>query len=192
MIRNIFKKSPIKAWVIKQIDAETLHLCGQGILESTDKPKHVKEALEIEQYEGAVRMGDTGIVLNTRRIAAVVPLHRLRLVDAGRVAEWRGRSWEVSQVPQRCWDYDGHLVTQENPLSTSPALVSSEDVSNIRKYISRDGVPPGELTFRPANALEDPLQDTQAAIKEVRERREKSGKGWREDGSWGPLDKPSE
>ncbi|MDI5890434.1 hypothetical protein [Halomonas rhizosphaerae] len=192
MIRNLFKKTPLKAWVIKQIDKGTLHLCGQGILESTEKPRRVREALHFEQYQGGVRMGDTGIVLNTRRIAAVVPLHRLRLVDEGRVAEWQGRSWAVSQVPQRCWDYDGRLVTQKNPLSTSPALISTEDVSNISKHINRDGAPPGEVTFRPVNALEDPLQDTRAAIKEVRERRKRSGKGWRKDGSWGPLDETSD
>ncbi|WFM70963.1 hypothetical protein [Halomonas sp. CKK8] len=192
MIRNPFKKAPLKAWVIKQIDPETLHLCGQGVLESPEKPKRVREALHFEQYEGAVRMGETGIVLNTRRIAAVVPLHRLRLVEGGREAEWQGRSWAVSQVPQRCWDYDGRLVTEKNPMSEAPALISTEDVSRIGQQINRDGAPPGEVVFRPVNALEDPLQDTQAAIKEVRERRKRSQKGWREDGSWGPLGEPPE
>ncbi|WP_138181670.1 hypothetical protein [Halomonas urmiana] len=192
MIRNLFKKAPLKAWVIKQIDPETLHLCGQGILESTEKPKQVRQALHFEQYQGGVRMGDTGIVLNTRRLAAVVPLHRLRLVEGGREAEWQGRSWTISQVPQRCWDYDGRLVTQKNPISDSPALISTEDVSCLGQYINRDGTPPGEVVFRPVNALEDPLQDTQAAIKDVRERRKRTKKGWREDGSWGPLGEPPE
>ncbi len=192
MIRKLFKKTPFKAWVIKQVDEATLHLCGQGVLESTEKPKRVREALHFEQYQGGVRMGDTGIILNTRRIAAVVPLHRLRLVDDGRAAEWQGRSWAVSQVPQRCWDYAGHLVTQENPISTSPALISTEDVSNISEQINRDGAPPGEVTFRPDNALEDPLQEVQSAIEEVRERRKKSGKGWRKDGSWGLLNEPTD
>ncbi|MCL7942056.1 hypothetical protein M8009_17365 [Halomonas sp. ATCH28] len=193
MMRNPFKKAPIKAWVIKQIDDDqTLHLCGQGVLESTEKPKHVREALRTGRYQGGVRMGNTGIVLNTRRIAAVVPLDRLRLVDDGRVAEWEGRSWAVSQVPQRCWNYEGRLVTQKNPMSNSPALISTEDVSTIRKNISRDGAPPGEVVFRPANALEDPLQDTQAAIKDVQERRKRAGKGWREDGTWGPVNEAPE
>ncbi|MGB8712550.1 MAG: hypothetical protein WCD50_05425, partial [Onishia taeanensis] len=80
MIRNLFKKSPLKAWVIKQIDADMLHLCGQGVLESNDKPRHVKKALEAGSYQGGVRMGDTGIVLNTRLLAALVPLDRLKLL----------------------------------------------------------------------------------------------------------------
>lgn len=104
MIRNLFKKSPLKAWVIKQTDHESLHLCSQGILESPEKPKQVREALYFERYEGAVRMVEPGIVLNTRRIAAVAPLHHFRLVEGGQEAEWQGRSWAVSQVPQRCWE----------------------------------------------------------------------------------------
>jgi hypothetical protein len=188
MIRQLFTKTPISAWVIKQIDDATLHLCGQGELESTEKPKRLLEMLQAEQYQGAVRMGNTGIVINTCRVATVVPLDRLRLVEGGRIAEWQGRSWAVSQVPQRCWNYEGRMVTQNNSLSASPALISTEDVSNISKNINRDGAPPGEVTFRPIDALEDPLIDIEATIKEVQERRKKSNKGWREDDSWGPLD----
>ncbi|NAW33276.1 hypothetical protein [Halomonas alimentaria] len=152
---------------------------------------NLKKALEAGRYEGGVRMGDTGIVLNTRRLTAVVPLHHLRLVEDGRVAEWQGRSWTVAQVPQRCWDYDGRLVAQNNPTSGSPALISTEDVSRIRQHINRDGAPPAEVVFRPVNALEDPLQDTRAAIEDVQERRKRSRKGWWEDGTWGPLDETS-
>ncbi|TLF49575.1 hypothetical protein FEI13_11550 [Halomonas urmiana] len=193
MMRTLFKKTPIKAWVIKQVDDDgILHLCGQGVLESSDKPRRVQKALEAGRYQGGVRMGDTGIVLNSRRLAAVVPLHRLRLVEDGRAAEWQGRSWTVSQVPQRCWGYDGRLVTQKNPMLDSPALISTEDVSRIRQHINRDGAPPAEVVFRPVNALEDPLQDTRAAIEDVQERRKRSRKGWREDGTWGPLKETSE
>lgn len=188
MIRKHLKKSPLKVWVIKQIDDDILHLCGQGVLASTDKPKRLREALETDRYQGGVRMGDTGIVLNTRRLATVVPLDRLRLMEDSREAAWQGRRWVVSQVPQRCWDYDGHLVIEKNPLSSSPALVSTEDVSTISKNINLDGAPPGDVEFRPVNALEDPLQDVEAAIKEVQERRKQStGRGWREDGTWGPT-----
>lgn len=141
MIHKLFKKTPIKAWVIKQIDDATLDLCGQGVLESTEKPKCVREALRTERYQGGVRMGDTGIVLNTRLIATVVPLHRLRLVEDGREAEWQGRNWAVSQVPQRCWHVEGRLVTQKNPILTSSALISTEDISTISKQINRDGAP---------------------------------------------------
>ncbi|MGM0988776.1 MAG: hypothetical protein ACQEXI_17605 [Pseudomonadota bacterium] len=194
MMRNLFKKTPIKAWVIKQVDDDgTLHLCGQGVLESTDKPKRVKEALEAGHYQGGVRMGNTGIVLNTRRLAAVVPLEHLRLVEDGQVAEWQGRRWAIAQVPQRCWNYDGHLVTERNTMSISPALISTEDVSTIRQHINRDNAPPGEVQFRPANALEDPLYDVEAAIKDVQERRKTfTRKGWRENGTWGPIDEESE
>jgi hypothetical protein len=76
-------------------------------------------------------------------------------------------------------------------MSDSPALISTEDVSRIGQQTNRDGAPPGEVVFRPVNALEDPLQDIQAAIKEVRERRKRSRKGWREDGTWGPLTESS-
>lgn len=193
MMRNLFKKAPIHAWVIKQIDDDgVLHLCGQGVLESTAKPRRVKEALQAGQYQGGVRMGNTGIVLNTRCLAAVVPLDHLRLVENSQVAEWQGRRWAVSQVPQRCWHYEGRLVTEENAMSTSPALISTEDVSTIRQHINRDNAPPGDVKFRPVNALEDPEQDIEATIKEVQDRRKQSRKGWREDGAWGPVGKKSE
>ncbi|MDZ7854230.1 MAG: hypothetical protein U5L98_16740 [Halomonas sp.] len=192
MISKLFKKSPIKVWVIKQIDEEVLHLCGQGVLATNEKPRRVKEALEVGQYHGGVRMGDAGIVLNTRLLAAVVPLAHLKLLENGRIAEWQGRSWAVSQVPQRCWAYEGRLVTQENPMPTAPALISTEDVSGIGEHVNRDKAPPGEVVFRPVNALEDPLHDIEATIKEVQDRRKQStGKGWREDGTWGPVDEDS-
>ncbi|SFU01119.1 hypothetical protein [Halomonas saccharevitans] len=79
----------------RQIDNDILHLCGQNALIQTSKD------LGLEKYQGGVRMGYTGIVLNTCRISAVVPLYWLRLVEGGREAEWQGRSWTVSQVPQR-------------------------------------------------------------------------------------------
>lgn len=193
MMRTLFKKTPIKAWVIKQVDDDgILHLCGQGVLESSDKPRRVKKALEAGRYQGGVRMGDTGIVLNTRRLAAVVPLNHLTLEEDGRVASWQGRRWTAAQVPQRCWDYDGRLVAQNNPMPGSPALISTEDVSTIRQHINRDNAPPGDVKFRPVNALEDPEQDIEATIKEVQDRRKQSRKGWREDGAWGPVDKKSE
>ena len=189
MIRHLFKTAPLKAWVIKQIDDDVLHLCGQGVLESNEKPRNVKKALEAGRYQGGVRMGDTGIVLNTRLLAALVPLDRLKLVEDGRQAEWQGRRWHVSQVPQRCWDFDGHLVTHENPMFTAPELISTEDVSGISKHVDRDKAPPGEVVFRPDNALEDPRRDIEAAIKKVQDRRKQStGRGWREDGTWGPVD----
>ncbi|WP_133482689.1 MULTISPECIES: hypothetical protein [Halomonas] len=182
MIHHLFKKAPIKAWIIKQIDNDVLHLCGQGGLESTNTPRHVKKSLQAGNYQGGVRVGNTGIVLNTRLLAAVVPLDQLTLAEDGRVAKWQGRRWSVSQVPQRCWEYEGQLVTRANPMSDTPSLISTEDVSAISEHVDREGAPPGKVAFRPADALEDPLQDTRAIIKAVQERRKRS-KGWRKDGS---------
>ncbi|MDT8880933.1 hypothetical protein RSO68_15810 [Halomonas saccharevitans] len=162
----------------KQIDNNILHLCGQNALIPTSKD------LGLEKYQGGVRMGDTGIVLNTCRISAVVPLHWLRLIKGGWKAEWQGHSWTVFQVPQRCWSYDGCLVTQKNPMADSPAPISTEDVSRIGQHINRYGARPGEVVFRPDNAMKEPLQDIRAAIKEVRERRKRSERG--RQGGW-PL-----
>lgn len=188
MICHLFKTTPIKAWVIKQIDEDVLHLCGKGVLESNQKPRHVKKALEAGRYHGGVRMGDTGIVLNPQLLAALVPLDRLTLVEDGRKAEWQGRRWHVSQVPQRCWDFDGHLVTHENPMFTAPELISTEDVSGLSKHVNRDKAPPGEVVFRPDNALEDSLESSQETSNEGKGQRKEVGKGWRKDGSWGPMD----
>lgn len=192
MILYLIKKSPIKAWVIKQLDEGILHLCGQGVLETNEKPRHVKKALEAGHYHGGVRMGDTGIVLNTRLLAAVVPLDQLKLVANGRIAEWQVRSWAVSQVPQRCWAHEGRLIAERNPMSTAPALISTEDVSGISQHVDRDKAPPGEVVFRPENALEDPLKDNQEIPKARQGQRKKGEKGWRKDGSWGPLDETPE
>ena len=188
MFGNLFRK-PIKVWVIKQIDDATLHLCGQGAPASDQKHKQVLAALEAGRYEGGVRMGDTGIVVNTRRLAAVVPLEALQLLDDGNTAEWQGRRWAVSHAPQRGWAFDGPLVAEPNPAGGNHALVSREDVGHIRRNVRQDGgTAQGEVTFRPDNALEDPEKDLRASIEAAQLRRTETGKGWRQDGSWGPLD----
>ncbi|WP_404299048.1 hypothetical protein [Halomonas sp.] len=187
MLSNLFSK-PIKVWVIKQIDDTTLHLCGQGTLESDHKRRKMLEALHAGRFEGGVRMGDSGIVVNTKRLAAVVPLEALRLLDDGNTAEWQGRRWAVSHVPQRGWAFDGPLVAEPNPAGGHPAWVSREDVAHIRRNVRHDVTHPGEVTFRPDNALEDPEKDMQASIEKAQRWRNETRKGWRKDGSWGPLD----
>jgi len=188
MLGKLFGKQPIRAWAIKQIDDATLHLCGEGRLESDQKSKVMLKALQAGQFNGGVRMGDTGTVINTRRLAAVVPLEALQLLADGNTAEWNGRHWAVSHVPQRAWLFDGRLVAEPNLLSSTPALVSREDVSHIRQNVRQDATPPGEVRFRPLNATEDPEKDLRAAIEKAQRRRQQANTGWRKDGSWGALD----
>lgn len=122
-------------------------------------------------------------MINTCRLAAVVPIDALRLLDGGNAAEWQGLHWSVSHVPQRAWAFDGPLVAEPNPAGGSPALVSREDVSHIQRNVRQDAAPPGKVAFRPMDALEDPNRDLDAAIEEAQRRRREAHKGWREDGS---------
>lgn len=188
MFGNLFRK-PIKVWVIKQFDDATLHLCGQGATESDQKHKQVLVALEAGRYAGGVRVGDSGIVVNTRRLAAVVPLKALQLLDDGNAAEWHGRRWAVSHVPQRGWAFDGPLVAEPNPSGGNPALVSREDVAHIRRNARQDGAPPGEAMFRPENETEDPEKDLRALIEKEQRWQKDAKRGWRKNGTWGPQEK---
>lgn len=188
MVHRLFKKAPIRVWAIKQVDTATLHLCGPGTLETNLKHRMALEALRCGQYHDAVRIGNSGTVLNARLLAAVVPLGDLRLVDDDNCAEWRGRVWSVSHVPQRAWVFDRPLVAEPNPTDGLPALISREDVSHIRRNIRQDATPSWKVSFRPMDTLEDSNRDLDAAIEEAQRRRRIVHKGWREDGSWGPLD----
>ena len=192
MLGKLFGRQPIWVWSIKQADEELLHLVGRGTLESDMKPKKLRAQLLAGQYRGGIRIGDTGMVINSRLLEAIGPEEEFWLDDTQNAALWQGKRWRLAWVPQRSWYYEGRLVAERNPTSDSPALISTEDVSRIRQHINREGAPPAEVVFRPVNALEDPLQDTRAAIEEVQERRKRSRKGWREDGSWGQLGKPPE
>ena len=140
--------------MIKQVDERILHLCGKGSLESTQKRSQLLEDLANGRFQGAVRMGDTGIVLNSRLHAALVPLDQIELENG--IADWQGRAWVVSHVPQHCWNFDGQLVTQREGTVDQPRLVSREDVSMIRKHVDTSKAPPGEVVFRPDDGLEDP------------------------------------
>lgn len=52
MLDRLIGRRPIRAWAIKQIDDAVMHLCGQGILESGQKPRKVREALSAGRFEG--------------------------------------------------------------------------------------------------------------------------------------------
>lgn len=155
MLKRLLGRSPIEAWVIKQVDDDLLHLCGRGTLESRGKRKAVLAALAQGRFRGAVRLAGGGLVLNARLFAALVPLDDLTLTDDGQ-AHWQGRLWRVSRVPQRCWGFAGRLVAQPGGNVGGPGLVSSEDVSGIRGRVARDTPqPPGAVTFRADDELEN-------------------------------------
>lgn len=155
MLKRLLGKAPVEVWAIKQIDRDLLHLCGQATLETRRKRKVVLEALAGGTFQGAVSMAGSGVVLNARLLAALVPLESLQLLPDGH-ARWQGRDWRVAQVPQRCWTHEGHLIAQASPHDSTTGLVSSEDVSGIRQRVDQEAP---RLTkavdFRPADALED-------------------------------------
>lgn len=156
MFKKLFGKPPVRVWVIKQIDPDLLHLCGQAELPPEAKRKQVLDELARGAYRGAVHMAGGGLVYNARLFAALVPLEALTLDDAGE-AHWRERRWRVSQVPQRCWGYEGPLVAEPAGHVGGAGLISSEDVSGIRSRIDPDTPTlPGTVTFRADNELEAP------------------------------------
>ncbi|WP_444677586.1 hypothetical protein [Halomonas sp. E19] len=114
MLRWLTGKHPIPVWVIKQIDRDLLHLCGQGSVLPETRRSDVVASLHEDRYQGAVTLGGSGPVLNARLFAALVPVESLALETHGE-AMWRGSRWLVSQVPQRCWAYEGRLVAKPPP-----------------------------------------------------------------------------
>ncbi|MGM0984003.1 MAG: hypothetical protein ACQEXG_11345 [Pseudomonadota bacterium] len=161
MFKKLFGKPPVEVWVIKQVDDGLVHLCGQGILESRESRKAVLASLAKGQFQGGVRMAGGGLVLNARLFAALVTLEGLTLTDDGQ-AYWQGRLWRVSQVPQRCWGFEGRLNAQPGGTIQGPALVSTEDVSGIRGRVDRNAPqPPGATTFRADDELEPPSANKQ-------------------------------
>ncbi|TFH86758.1 hypothetical protein EQG41_10505 [Billgrantia azerbaijanica] len=148
------KKKPIAVWVIKQIDDDLLHLCGQGSVEPANKRSDALAELAAGCYRGAVHMAGSGLVLNARLCAALVPLESLTL-DAQGQAHWQGRVWRVSQVPQRCWTYEGRLTAQRQVQGGQALLLSTEDVSNIRRQARSSGAP-GVVRFGVYGAEEHP------------------------------------
>ncbi|MFG6160069.1 hypothetical protein ACGTNG_14800 [Halomonas sp. 1390] len=172
MFKKLLGKTPVKVWVIKQIDRDVLHLCGQAELDHDAKRKQVLAELARGEYRGPVRMAGGGLVFNARLFAALIPLDELTLTDDGQ-AHWQDRRWRVSQVPQRCWSFDGPLIVEAASHAGGSGLVSSEDVSGIRSRIDPDTpTPPGTVTFRADNELEtpDPFDKRRASRSPVRPR----------------------
>lgn len=156
MLKTLFGRSPVEVWVIKQVDHDLIHLCGQGVLKSQDKRKAVLAAVAQGRFQGAVHLAGGGLILNAQLFAALVPLDHLTLTDDGH-AHWQGRQWRVSQVPQRCWSFEGRLVVQQSINIGGLGLLSTEDVSGLHEQVDRNTPqPPGEVIFRPDNELEPP------------------------------------
>lgn len=171
MLKWLSGKKPISVWAIKQIDGGLLHLCGQAQVTPEKKRSSTLAALNEGRYQGAVSMAGSGPVLNARLFAALVPVEDLTL-DAQGQAHWRGRCWLVSQVPQRCWTYEGRLTPQRQ--NGQPPLVSVEDVSNIRRQarISQD---PQVVPFGHMGPDDHPLI---APLDGEHTRPTRPGKGW--------------
>ncbi|WP_372611827.1 hypothetical protein [Halomonas sp.] len=178
MLKRLLGKAPVDVWVIKQIDDDLLHLCGQGVTQANARQKTVLAALEAGSYSGAVQMSGGGVVLIARLFDALVPIEALQLLPDGQ-ARWQGREWLVAQVPQRCWAFKGKLIAQASPLGGS-GLASSEDVSGIRRQAEKETPRvPGQVVFRPENANEDPLVVPKEGP--TKGPRPRSGREWRKD-----------
>ncbi|GKW49757.1 hypothetical protein [Halomonas sp. NCCP-2165] len=128
---SFFKDKPPECWVIKQVDDDLLHLCGRGLATARERPKRLLAKLHAGNYQGPVSFDNSGLVLNSRLFAALVPLDALHIDDQDR-ARWRDRLWRVSWVPRRCWTYEGRLTTQASAAGGRIGLISVEDVASIR------------------------------------------------------------
>lgn len=135
MLKRLLGRTPIDVWVIKQVDADLLHLCGRATLAAKPNRKAVHAALERGEFSGAVTMATGGMVLNSRLFRALIPAEALQLLPDGQAC-WQGRDWLLSQVPQRCWTFEGRLVARPDPTG-SGSLVSVEDVTGIRRQVDR-------------------------------------------------------
>lgn len=142
-----------KIWVVKQVDEALLHLCGEGAVEAGDSSAQLLKRLRDGGFQGAVRMKETGALLNAGQFAALIPQDDFHL-HSERDARWRGRHWQIAWTPQRCWLHEGPLVALPSQVDGHPCLVSSEDVSGIRAKAESPHTP------APYFSLEslDPLQ----------------------------------
>ncbi|WP_445000732.1 hypothetical protein [Halomonas mongoliensis] len=169
MLKRVFRKKPVQCWVVKQVDQRLLHLCTLGRPDSRLKPEPLKEVLRQKRFSGGVIMGESGLVLNARLFDALVPEEDLELTHDG-LANWRGRYWMVSTVPQKCWTWEGNLVAESNLLGSQPPMVSREDVSALSLRADRaPGL--GKAVFRSQDALEDPNKDIRHAIERAMQSR---------------------
>lgn len=143
--------APIPVWVVKQVDADLLHLCGPGTLEHQQRPWAALTALRQHRYRGGVRLGNSGIVLNSRLFAELIP-HEALTLQGPSLARWEGRVWRIAQVPRRSWEHDGPLVASAAPHGQGELLVSVEDVSPIRDHVDPQAVAQGTAVFEPGSS----------------------------------------
>ncbi|SDJ84056.1 hypothetical protein [Billgrantia gudaonensis] len=155
MLKWLTGKKSVTVWAIKQIDDGLLHLCGQARIEARGKRSEVLSQIASGCFEGPVNMASNGLILNARQFAALIPLEDLEL-DSHGTAHWQGRIWDLAQVPQRCWTFDGRLTVQRQVQDGQVVLTSTEDVSDIRRqaHSSND---PGVVKFGIYGAEEHPL-----------------------------------
>ncbi|MCI0508779.1 hypothetical protein C8E00_103216 [Chromohalobacter marismortui] len=129
---RLSRRQGIAIWVIKQLDDTTLHLCGSGMAEGTERMSRRRRALAQGTFVGPVRIGEHHEVLHSDLFARL-PLHKeLCLIDE-REAEYAGRRYHVSWVPERCWRFQGRLISQPQRNDGALRFVSHEDVAAIRQ-----------------------------------------------------------
>lgn len=150
---SLLKSKPPECWIIKQIDTDLLHLCGRGQVTGKGRAKALLEQLRQGSYAGPVSFDNSGLVLNSRLFAALVPLEALSIDDEER-AHWQGRVWQVSWVPQRCWAFEGPLTTQLTSMGGRSGLISVEDVTTIRDKASPQAGPSQNTQLYGLEALE--------------------------------------
>ncbi|MDV6319078.1 hypothetical protein [Chromohalobacter sp. HP20-39] len=101
---RLSRRQSIAIWVVKQLDDTTLHLCGRGMAEGTERISHRRSALAHGTFVGPVRIGEHHEVWHSDLFARLPLRDELRLIDE-REAEYAGRRYYVSWVPERCWNF---------------------------------------------------------------------------------------
>ncbi|NWO09070.1 hypothetical protein HLV40_01350 [Chromohalobacter salexigens] len=129
---RLSRQHGIAIWVIKQCDDTTLHLCGKGMAEGTERMSRRRRTLARGTFVGPVRIGEHHEVLHSDLFARLPLRDELRLIDE-REAEYAGRRYHVSWVPERCWRFQGPLISQPQRNDGKLRFVSHEDVAAIRE-----------------------------------------------------------
>lgn len=149
LIDRLAPSRGIAIWVIKQLDETTLHLCGAGMAEGPLPRAKRRRTLAEGRFVGPVRIGNHHEVLHSDLFARLPLRERLHLIDDHQ-ADYEGRRFRVSWVPQRCWRFDGDLISHPQHNDGQLRFISHEDMAAIRaKTTSRapdassDGALPG-------------------------------------------------
>ncbi|MBE0490379.1 MAG: hypothetical protein IBX53_15015, partial [Halomonas sp.] len=121
------------------------------------------DALGQHCYQGGVRLGNTGIVLNSRLFTHLVPLDALTL-QGPTLARWEGHDWRISRVPRRSWEHEGRLVVDREMDGDVEQLISGEDVSRIRDHVDRQNADPGVAVFQQGSGRAGSYRGAQGSI----------------------------